>query len=151
MNGRKRPNWEEYAMILAHAASTRSEDPYRQVGAAALRHDNSTAATGYNGPPPNVEIDWSDREGRQKFILHAERNCLNYVEPGECRLLACTTMPCEDCLREIALKRGPRVIFEQVYLRNGVDSMYQQIMDLAATFNIQLIHLPQSIEKVAAN
>ena len=147
MYGRKRPGWNEYAMILARAASARSEDPYRQVGAAALRYNNTTAATGYNGPPPVTEIDWSDREGRQQYIFHAERNCVNYVLPGECRLIACTTMPCTDCIKEIALKRIPLVVYGEVYFKNGEISLEGEITRLASFFKIQLIHLPFSQPK----
>ena len=142
MNGRKRPNWDEYALILAHAASQRSEDPWRQVGAAALRFDNSTAATGYNGLPPGVTIDWSDREARQKYIIHSERNCLNYVKPGECRLLACTHMPCAECLLEIALKRIPRVVYAEEYKRNGILSVDEEAQELIARFKLEVVHLP---------
>ena len=145
MNGRKRLNWDEYALALAYTASIRSEDPYRQVGASALFHDNTIAGLGYNGPPPGIDIDWSDREGRQKYIIHAERNCLAKVKPGECRLLACTTMPCMDCIREIALKKIPRVVFREVYLRNGIEPMYEEILRLALHFGVELAHLPQSI------
>jgi len=142
MYGRKRPDWNTYAMILAQAASTRSEDPYRQVGASALRLDNSVAGLGYNGPPPKIEIDWSDRPGRQQYILHAERNCLNYVEKGECRLIACTVMPCEDCIREIALKGIPLIVYGEVYLKNGEEPMEDIVTRLASSFNIQLAHIP---------
>ena len=54
----KRPSWEEYALELAKVASKRSEDPYLKVGASVLRYDNSVAGLGYNGAPPNIEIDW---------------------------------------------------------------------------------------------
>jgi len=44
-----RVSWEEYALNLAYAASDRSEDPHRQVGACALSHDNMVLGLGYNG------------------------------------------------------------------------------------------------------
>ena len=58
----KRPSWEEYALELAKVASKRSEDPYLKVGASVLRYDNSVAGLGYNGAPPNIEIDWDEME-----------------------------------------------------------------------------------------
>jgi deoxycytidylate deaminase len=64
MNPRKRKTWEETALVLAETiARCRSEDPYMQVGACAVLQDNSVSL-GYNGPPPKIEIDWSDRDSR---------------------------------------------------------------------------------------
>lgn len=142
-----RQNWDEYALGLASAASARSEDPWRQVGAAALRHDNSTAATGYNGTLPGLTVDWSDRPTRQKYVIHAERNCLNYVAPGECRLLACTYMPCPECLKEIALKRITRVVYAEEYSVNGLEPMTEQTRELADLFKVELVHLPSTSNK----
>ena len=64
-------------MALAEVASLRSEDPFRKVGAAALDADNRVIATAYNGLAPGFDAPsgfWDDREGRQKFMLHAEVN-----------------------------------------------------------------------------
>ena len=110
-----RLTWEQYALAIAEAAKLRSEDPYMQVGACALRHDHTVAATGYNGALSGVKIDWSDRDKRRAHVIHAERNCLNYVRPGECELLVCTLLPCPECLTEIALKRIPRVMYKDEY------------------------------------
>ena len=62
----KRLDWEEYALELARVAALRSEDPFMKVGACVLRHDNSVAGLGYNGAPPGIEIDWSNRDERRK-------------------------------------------------------------------------------------
>ena len=110
-----RKSWEEYALSLASAASERSEDPYLKVGACVLRHDNSVAALGYNGAPPNVEIDWTNRDERRKRVVHAEINALRYVRPYECYLLACTHLPCNDCLRSIASYGITDVVFGELY------------------------------------
>ena len=83
-----------YAMALAHVASLRSEDPYRKVGAAALDHDNRVIATAYNGLAPGFNAPdgfWSDREGRQKFMLHAEINLCSLFKRGEAKIVATTT------------------------------------------------------------
>lgn len=111
----ERPNWDEYALILAFAATFRSEDPFHKVGACALRHDNSIAGLGYNGALPGEEMDWSDRDARREHVIHAELNCLAYCRPGECRLLACTISPCNECLKQIARYGIKRVIYAQEY------------------------------------
>ena len=114
----KRPSWEEYALELAKVASKRIEDPYLKVGASVLRYDNSVAGLGYNGAPPNIEIDWENRDERRKRVVHAEINALRYVRPNECYLLACTHLPCNECLRAIASYGITNVVFGEVYQRD---------------------------------
>ena len=97
-----RPTKRAYALSLAATAASRSEDPYRQVGTALLRYDGSVASLGYNGAPPHVEIDWSDRDERRRWVIHAEANALRYVEPGEVSLVASTTRPCAKCMLLLA-------------------------------------------------
>ena len=69
-------------MKLAEVASTRSEDPYVKVGAFVLRQDHSIGGIGYSGGPSGVEIDWSDRDTRRQYVIHAEANALRYISPG---------------------------------------------------------------------
>lgn len=83
-----RPCWDEAALVQAYAATIRSEDPIHQVGACALRHDNSVAGVGYNGALSGREINWENEEERLREVIHAEVNCLAYCRPGECRLHA---------------------------------------------------------------
>ena len=127
-----RLSWEEYALNLAFAASKRSEDPYVKVGACALRFDNSVASVGYNGAPQGIEIDWSDREKRRKFVLHGEQNCLKYTLPNECRLIAVTLLPCCSCFNLIASYKIPLVVYSDIYDKD--DSAFE----LAKKFNIEL-------------
>lgn len=94
----KRLSWEQYALRLAQVAALRSEDPYVQVGAVVLRPDNSVAGIGYNGAPAGVTIDWSCRDARRPYVVHAEVNALRYVKPHECSMLIVTLAPCSSCL-----------------------------------------------------
>lgn len=109
----ERISWPQYALDLAYAAATRSEDPYRKVGAALLRPDRTVAALGYNGAPPGVEVDWSDRDGRRIWMLHAEANALRYVHPGEVSLMAATMMPCTQCILLAAAYKIHRVVYAE--------------------------------------
>lgn len=115
------------------AAAQRCADPYVQVGACCLRHDNSVASLGYNGPPPGVEVDWSNRDSRRKRMLHAEVNCLRYVRPGEGKLLAVTVIPCLSCLSVIA-SWG----IKEVYYLNEWSGSDPDIFQVAKEFNIKL-------------
>jgi len=85
---------------LAKTAALRSEDPYKKVGAVAIRPDSSIAAVSYNGAPPKIEIDWSDRDARRPYIIHAEMNVLRFIKPHECDKVAITLSPCVDCLKK---------------------------------------------------
>lgn len=85
-------------MRLATTAAERSEDPYHKVGCCLLRPDHTVAALGFNGAPPGVDIDWTDRDARRVWVIHAEANALRYVRPGEVMLMASTMMPCTQCV-----------------------------------------------------
>jgi dCMP deaminase len=115
----KRISWKEYALQIAMVAAKRSEDPYLKVGACVLRYDNSVAGVGYNGAPPKIEIDWSNRDERRKRVVHAEINALRYVRPNECYLLACTHIPCNECLRAIASYGIRDVVFRDFYANDN--------------------------------
>ena len=129
-----RISWDEYALELAKVSAKRSEDPYVKVGACVLRLDNSVAGLGYNGAPNGIEIDWSDRDERRKRVVHAEVNALRYTSPHECYLLACTLLPCNDCLKVAASYGIKKIVFSKVY-----ESDYSSL-ELAGEFNIEIKH-----------
>ena len=127
-----RIDWERYALSLAKVAALRSEDPFVKVGACVLRHDNSVASLGYNGAPPKVNIDWSDRDERRRRVIHAEANALRYVKPQECRLLACTLLPCNYCLKLISSYGIKEVVYIEEYDKDCSS------LTLASEFGINL-------------
>ena len=133
-NSRNRLDWPQTALKLAYSiAESRSQDPYVQVGAAAIKFDKSILL-GYNGAPAGVEIDWSDRDHRRKRVLHAEANVLNFCKPGEVELLVCTHLPCPECLKTIAQKSIGAVYYDRVL--DGYDN--ELSFTLAAEFGIKL-------------
>jgi dCMP deaminase len=108
----------QYAMALAHVASLRSEDPWRKVGAAALDHENRVIGTAYNGLAPGFDAPpgfWDDRDGRQKFMLHAEVNLCSLFRRGEARIVASTTMPCTSCMQMLCAYGIREIYFRDVY------------------------------------
>ncbi len=136
-SGRPRPSWDEYLLRLAHTAALRSQDPWVQVGAVVARADNSIVGSGYNGAPPGREIDWSDRDRRRRFVIHAEVNALAYARPGEPSVLASTLLPCPSCMTLIASYGIRRVIFSEIYERTRDESC-----EVATAFGILLRHIP---------
>ena len=125
-------NWSEYALDLVCTVAKKSKDPWWKVGACLLRHDNTVAAVGYNGFPAGMIEDWSDRDRRRVFVVHAEQNALRYVRPGECWLLATTLLPCNDCLKVIASYGIKKVVYTDEY-QNDLSSL-----ELAEHFGIEL-------------
>lgn len=127
-----------YAMALAHVASLRSEDPYRKVGAAALDFDNRVIGTAYNGlapgydPPPDF---WTDREARQKFMLHAEVNLCSLFRRGEARLVATTTMPCTACMQTLCAYGIREIYYHEVYHVSDAP-------EIAALYGVRLEQIP---------
>lgn len=112
MNGRERLSWEQTALNLAFdIACYRSEDPYTQVGACALKKHGFDISLGYNGAPSKVDIDWSDRIEKNKRVIHAESNVLNYILPDEVEILAVSHLPCAECLKIIRQKNICKVIY----------------------------------------
>jgi dCMP deaminase len=117
----ERVSWPEHALNIARAASARSEDPWLRVGACVLRSDMSIASVGYNGAPPGVNLDWTDRDARRKYVLHAEVNALRYVTYNEVAngMVAVTHLTCAECLKHI-VAHGVRQVYYELELDPAV-------------------------------
>lgn len=121
MEIKKRISWEEYALKIAEVASLRSEDPYVQVGSCALDYSNRVIGVAYNGLASGITVAnafWEDRDERRPFMIHAEVNLLSLVKRGECKLLACTLLPCSCCASMIASYGIKKVIYKDTYFRD---------------------------------
>ena len=119
----------EYAMALAHVASLRSEDPFRKVGAVAIDHDNRVIGTAYNGLAAGYQAEqdfWNDREGRQKFMLHAEINLCSLFSRNQVKLVACTTKPCTSCMQALIAHGVREVYFRDDYPASEADEIAQR-------------------------
>jgi dCMP deaminase len=116
-----RLSWEKYALSIAEVAALRSEDPYQQVGACALDHNNRVIGVAYNGLAQGVNVTeefWADRDKRRPFMIHAEANLLSLFERNRCKLLACTLLPCSSCASLIAAHGIKKVVYKDVYKRD---------------------------------
>lgn len=137
-NGRKRSSWPKTAIRLAYTiAQERSEDPYCIVGSVAVLKKDHKVVLGYNGSPAGTNIDWSDRDKRRSYVIHAEANVLNQIDRAEALFLACTHIPCPDCLNLIKHKGIDRVYFEKFTDSKNYDHKFT--LELAKQYNIQLI------------
>ena len=122
---------------LAKIAALRSEDPYKKVGAVAIRPDSSIAAVSYNGAPPKIEIDWSDRDARRPYILHAEMNATRYIKPHECNKVSSTLSPCVDCLKIMSAYGIEDIYFVEKY----ENSDYNLVDKISKMYKIRLHHI----------
>jgi len=116
-----RISWEEYALRIAEVAALRSEDVFVQVGSCALDYSNRVIGVAYNGLASGINVPdtfWSDRDGRRPFMIHAEVNLLSLVKRGECKILACTLLPCSSCASMIASYGIKKVIYKDTYFRD---------------------------------
>ena len=116
-----RISWEEYALKIAEVAALRSEDKFVQVGSCALDYSNRVIGVAYNGLASGISVSdsfWDDRDARRPFMIHAEVNLLSLVKRGECRLLACTLLPCSCCASMIASYGIKTVVYRDVYFRD---------------------------------
>lgn len=122
VNQNNRISWDQYALEIARVASLRSEDPYKKVGACALDFSNRVIGVAYNGLASGVEGSkefWSDRDKRRPYVIHAETNLMSLFKRGECRLIACTLLPCSCCATAIASYGIKKVVYNEVYLRDN--------------------------------
>lgn len=135
----ERVNKYSWWLLLAELASARSEDPWCKVGAIGVREDGSIAGVSYNGAPPKVEIDWSDRDERRKYVVHAETNLLRYIKPNECPIVATTISPCYDCLKNLASYGVKKIYFQNYY--DKCDK--KELQKMAELFKIDLYQCKQ--------
>ena len=126
-------NWDEYAIGIAEAVSNKSKDQWNKVGAVILRKDHSIASVGYNGFPQGVEEDWTDRDERRKYVIHAEQNALRYIKPEEGEAIYSTLMPCNDCIKAIAAYKIKKVIYRDFYVNDST------ALEFADKMGIELI------------
>ena len=127
-----RLSWIDYGIELAKTAALRSEDPFIQVGCCIFRPDNSIASLGYNGAPPGIDIDWSDRDERRDRVIHAETNALKNIKPHEADRMFVTLMPCGDCIKNVASYGIKDIYYIKAY------NLDDRAINLALEFGINL-------------
>lgn len=113
-----RINWEEHALLLAWAATLRSEDPYMKVGASALGHQNEVLGVAYNGLAPGKKVEndfWGDRNKRRPYMIHAEANLLARIKRDEAKIMAVTLQPCSCCAQSIVAHGIKKVVYTEKY------------------------------------
>lgn len=126
-----RPNFDEYAMVLAKLVALRSTCKSRPTGAVITR-DNIVLSTGYNGAPRG-DLDCLTLgkcyrrahnlgEGKEDkyspcLSIHAEQNAINFAGGVNAKgsTLYSTLHPCENCAKQIVANEIKRVVYETAY------------------------------------
>ena len=114
----QRISWDKHALMLAWAATRRSEDPYMKVGECALGYNNEVLGVAYNGLASGKIVDedfWVDRNKRRPFMIHAETNLLARVRPNEVETVAITLQPCSHCAQSLAAYGVKRIVYSMKY------------------------------------
>ena len=141
----KRPNLDEYFMILAKVAAIRSTCNSRHNGCVIVK-DKQVLSTGYNGALPgckhctdyythndtqpntpfcarrNMNIEDADK---QSFCSasHAEANAVAQAAkkgiPIDGSTAFCTLSPCYNCLKMMAIAGIKRIVYEYDYESNN--------------------------------
>lgn len=115
-------------------AQDQSQDPFTKVSAVGIRPDK-TLIFGFNGPPPKIEIDWTNREEKNKRVIHAESNLCKYCKPGEIETVVLTHSPCVICLPMLASYGVKTIYFEQYYHKN------EDVDEISREFGIDLVKI----------
>lgn len=109
-----KPNWHLRFIELAKLVSTWSKDPRTKVGCVIAR-DKHVISLGYNGFPQGVEDTperLNDRDLKNKFVVHAEKNCIyNTNQDLTASDVYCTLMPCRECAKALIQKKVRAIMF----------------------------------------
>jgi dCMP deaminase len=127
----KRPSWDEYFMMLAKLAASRSTCISRPTGAVIVK-DRQVLVTGYNGSLPSQphcidegkcfrrSLAWP--EGMKYDMCrsaHAEANAIALAAKKgvavEGATIYCTLEPCITCTKLIIMSGIARIVYEHGY------------------------------------
>lgn len=153
---RRRPDWDEYFMEIAHVVAKRSTCLRRQIGAVIVK-DKRIVTTGYNGAPSGLphclELGClrDEREiasGTQQEVcraLHAEQNAIIqaalYGISTTGAALYCTHQPCSLCAKAIINAGIKKVVYKGDYPDQFALDMFNQ----AEVELVRLIREPEEV------
>lgn len=149
---RQVPNWKDYFLNLAEAASARSKDPSTNVGCLIVDPaSKAIRSVGYNGFVSGVDETpelW-ERPAKYANVCHAEANAIchaarNGISTNGCHLYT-TCFPCLACAKLI-IQAG---ILHVCVQPGRVASGYKDEFDAAlALFTQAEVHIDYHIEFV---
>lgn len=144
---RKRASWDQYFMMIAIQAATRSTCDRKHVGAVIVR-DKNILSTGYNGSvrgmPHCDDVGHTMENGHCIATVHAEANAIlqaakNGISVNNADIYI-TASPCWHCFKLIA-NSGIKRIFYLEFYRDV------RVIAIAKKAGIELVQV--KIDKVA--
>lgn len=152
-----RPSWDEYFLLLAKLAATRSTCLSRPVGAVIVQN-KQVLATGYNGAIPGGphctdegrcyrrSLSFANDANKQNYCRssHAEANALAQAARRGVAIdgatMYQTLAPCYTCTKLMAVAGIKRVVFEHEYesLDPERDLMWRRAMEDAGMEVVQV-------------
>ncbi len=160
----QRPSWDEYFLMLAKLAATRSTCLAFPVGAVIVK-DKQVLATGYNGPPsgsahcsdqgycyPGLSSCDSNKLMPSRAI-HAEANAIAQAArhgiPTDEGKIYVTLEPCLFCLK-LLISAGIREVFYETAFNTGSSVIARDLFIQENLVTLQQIHLSEATAKKAA-
>lgn len=163
----KRPTWDEYFMMLAKLAASRSTCVSRPTGSVIVK-DRQILATGYNGALPGQghcvddgvcfrrSVEWPEAT---KYDMcrsaHAEANAIALgAKKGvslEGATIYCTLEPCITCAKLIVMSGISRVVYEHAY-ESPIperDKYWKEVLASSNTTVERLVIIADKIEYAA--
>jgi dCMP deaminase len=159
----QRPSWDEYFMMLAKLAASRSTCLSRPTGAVVVK-DRQVIASGYNGSLPGQahcmdegecfrrSLEWPEA---MKYDMcrsaHAEANAVSLAAKKgvilEGASIYCTLEPCITCAKLIVMSGIVRVVYEHAYDSpiTERDSYWKEVLSSSNTQVEQLIVKEETI------
>ena len=110
---------DQQYLNLAKEVSQWSKDPSRKIGCVAIDKDGVILSQGYNGFPRGFNDsheNYSNREAKYKYIVHAEANMIYNAARIGARLNGSTVyvygLPvCSECAKALAQVGATRVVW----------------------------------------
>ena len=104
--------WDRRYYALAEHVASWSKDPRRKVGAALVGQDRRDVSLGCNGLPPGWDDSrMHDREWKNRWVIHAERNALDRARfDAKGATLYVTRTPCTQCASGLISSGVSRVV-----------------------------------------
>lgn len=160
-----RPTWDEYFLMLAKLAATRSTCLAFPVGAVIVK-DRQVVATGYNGSPsgsvhcttqgycyPGLS-SCDASSSLPSRAVHAEANAIAQAAKHGISCAGAsiyvTLEPCVSCLKLI-ISAGIQEVFYETTFNKGEKAMVRDIFVSEDLVKLKQIHLSEEITNKAAN
>ncbi len=132
----KRPGWDEYFMVAAILASSRSSCKHVRAGSVIVQNKR-IMGTGYNGTPPGIanclEVGCRKEAKGLKYEnslnagfcvgVHSEINALGHLSSLKDRgfTLYTTIFPCYSCIKNLLAYGVERIVFKREYSKEETE------------------------------